>query len=512
MAGRTSYYGGVVLDGLVFHVDASKQESFGKRGIRYAQAGNTSFWVDFADVSKNPSTANATGSVINGATFSNFAPYHLSGYPLYANFYHDKSNPAWTSSAGIGTFFGNIEFDGSNDYIDFGPTPDMSGLTDITVSAWVYINRFRGSISPSGGTTSIIASRYSNTTGNNGWELAYDNNGIAWFGGREIAGADKYIIATSSYKVKASNAGGFTANGGWYNIVGTKAGMTWSIYVAAPCKYRDYYNPSIVIDSGRRIEKRGMTARGDGVTVFGNNNLVVGRASNAAQYYMDRRLMQLSVYNRALSDQEIKQNYLSFSNRVFEIEGNSPLLSLNWVTSTNVTSDPNCLETFPGSGVPSGWKVSNYGKTIRFDVSRSAQAGCPLPEGTCAIQQFGWATASITVGPNPTYLTLDFSGMGELWDVGYDKIQFKLNGNLIAKAEAPGGRISQCEDGPVIKTFYDGVGALGTGATVPSALATNPYRYLLPANTSHILELYLDTGDGAYHYNSYYEAIIGFEN
>lgn len=510
MAGRTSYYGGVVLDGLVFHIDAGKQESYSKRGIRYAQAGNTSFWVDFADVSKNPSTANATGSVINGATFSNFAPYHLSGYPLYANFYHDRSNPAWTTSAGIGTFYGNIEFDGSNDYIDFGPTPEMSGITDITVSAWVYVNKFKPGQPISGGTISIIASRYSNTTTFNGWELGYTNNGMAWFGGRE--GTDGYIIATSSYLLKGTNTGGFTANGGWYNIVGTKAGMTWSIYVAAPCKYRDYYNTSIVIDSGRRIEKRGMTAKGDGVTVFGPNNLVVGRASNTSEYHMDGRLMMLSVYRRALSDIEIKNNYLALSNRLFEIDGNSPLLGLSWLTSTNVTSDPNCIETFPGSGVPSGWKISNYGKTIRFDVSRSAQAGCPAPTGICTLQQQGWATASITVGPNPTYLTLDFSGMGEKVSSDYDKMQFRLNGNLIAAANAPGGGGSNCEDGPVIKTFYDGVGPSGTGTAGTSALATNPYRYLLPANTSHVLGLYFDTGDGLFHYNSYYEAIIGFEN
>jgi hypothetical protein len=31
MAGRTSFYGGIVLDGLVFHIDSAKQESYSKR-------------------------------------------------------------------------------------------------------------------------------------------------------------------------------------------------------------------------------------------------------------------------------------------------------------------------------------------------------------------------------------------------------------------------------------------------------------------------------------------------
>ena len=325
MAGRTSYYGGIISDGLVFHLDAAKQESFSKRGIRYAQAGNSNLWIDFADLSKNPSAANATGSVISGATFSNFAPYHLSGYLPDSNFYvrywHDPSSTPWRSSAGIGTFYGNIELDGIDDYVSFGATPELTGITDITVSSWVYINRFRGSISPSGGTTSIIASRYSNTTNFNGWELGFDNNGVAWFGGRETTGVDNYIVATSSYLVKARDTGGFTANGGWYNIVGTKQGNNWKVYVAPTNKYRDVNYPMLIRSATYSNELRGATAKGNGTTVFGPNNLVLGKASNTNQYYMNGRIMQLSIYNRALSPAEISKNYESFSKRVFELEG-----------------------------------------------------------------------------------------------------------------------------------------------------------------------------------------------
>jgi hypothetical protein len=40
MGVRGIYYGGIVLDGLVFHIDSAKQESYAKRGLRYMQNGN----------------------------------------------------------------------------------------------------------------------------------------------------------------------------------------------------------------------------------------------------------------------------------------------------------------------------------------------------------------------------------------------------------------------------------------------------------------------------------------
>ena len=567
MAGRTSYYGGIVLDGLVFHIDSAKQESYAKRGLRYMQAGNSSMFVDFSDTSKNPSTQNAVGTIINGATFSNFAPYHLTPYystywynpvgnldmiltdtrntssvwstlehswdangdtndtkgsangtivtpvgetfslstmtyqsgkvgsgaftfngnnfislPVYTlnftsdfsaslwfyvptgltdsnlissfhnkgdyteyngwsisynnttksiNFfigikmgapgnpgsqyygislttgnnvfvlnqwnhvlvtrksgtrsriyvngvlsasdtniynpsYHSQPNLAYigasyyafslpfykaapsglkidvvqtftseldslaagrlysmsdlySSSAfnnnGIGTFYGNIEFDGVDDYVSFSATPDIN-TTDITVSTWFYVNKFRPS-APNGGTVSMIASRYSNTTSTNGWELAYNNNGVVWFGGREDAST--YISVTASLLVKQINMG-VTANGGWYNAVGIKSGNQWSISVTETNSYRHIDN---IAKTYKGITKHLPGYRtiqaGTGTIPFGTNTLTVGKASNSNDYYMNGRLMNLSIYNRALSLAEIHQNYDSFNKRIIEV-------------------------------------------------------------------------------------------------------------------------------------------------------------------------------------------------
>jgi len=326
MAGRTAFYGGIVSDGLVFHMDASKQESYAKDGIRYLEAKGKTV-MDFADPSISPSTNNTSSMTIVGTTFSNFAPYHRAGYVetsgWYSKYWHDTSTEPWKSSAGIGTYYGNIEFDGIDDYIMFNSTPELTGITDVTVSAWFYVNKFRPGISPNGGTTSVMVSRYSSSspggTQFNGWELGYDNSGMVWFGGRESSA--EYIYVTSSYYIKDSNAGGYTANGGWYNAVGTKEGNTWKIYVAPTNRFREVNNPSSIRRANYNSNIRGTKTAGNGTTAFGPNPLILGRGSAVNQYLMNGRIMQVSIYNRALSLAEINRNHESFSKRIFELEG-----------------------------------------------------------------------------------------------------------------------------------------------------------------------------------------------
>lgn len=334
MAGRISYYGGIVLDGLVFHIDASKQESYAKRGLRYAQNGNNNLFIDFADTSKSPSTQNATGSIINGVTFSNFLPYHLSDYTT--PYWHNPASNEWKSSAGIGTFYGNMEFDGVDDNISFGNTPEMNDTTDLTVSAWFYVNKLPN-VSYGGATVSMIASRYSNLTATNGWELYYNDKGVVHFGGREDSGL--YIYATASLLVKASVSGtGLTANGGWYNVVGTKKGNTWNIYLAETNKYTKYnsvYRDTKVYTYPYKQVLLGSVSLGTGTTTFSTNNFYLGRG-NGNYYHMNGRVMSVSVYRRALSLTEINQNYDAFSKRILKPAFDRGLNNVNVLITYNV--------------------------------------------------------------------------------------------------------------------------------------------------------------------------------
>ena len=340
---RGSYYGGIVLDGLIFHIDAAKQESYAKRGLRYMQAGNSNAFLDFADTYKSPSVANATGAIVNGATFSNFAPYHLSDYTT--PYLHNPASSAWKDSAGIGTFYGNIEFDGSNDYIGFGLTPEMNGFTDITVSVWFYINKFKPGVSPSGGTASMVVSRYNELT-TNGWSILYDNQGVVYFGGREDGSL--YISVTASITVKQSiDKLEESANGGWYNVVGTKQENVWNIYVAETNRYVVNGDSNVYVGPGQQ-SLLGTRTMGGGTTPFTTNNLYIGCAAfggGVPIYHMNGRMMSLSVYNRALSLSEINQNYDSFTKRI--VSSTVPVLPSDgtefitvWDTSIPVWIDP----------------------------------------------------------------------------------------------------------------------------------------------------------------------------
>ena len=337
MGARGAHYGGIVLDGLVFHIDSAKQESYAKRGLRYMQNGNNSMFVDFADTSVNPSYNNSTGTIINGATFSNFAPYHLSDYST--PYWHDSTSNAWKDSAGTGTFYGNIEFDGVDDYIDFSSTTEMNGITDITVSSWFYVNNFKSGAVPTGGTLSMVVSRYDNISTNNGWELFYDNKGVVYFGGRE--NSSLYIYATASFLLQATtNAPGLTANGGWYNVVGTKSGNTWKLYIAETNKYLKYNNNSQdtrIYTYPYKQTLSGSITAGTGTIPFTQNNLFLGKPSYN-QLYMDGRIMSVSIYNRALSLEEINKNYDSFSKRIIKPEFDRGLNNPNVLITYDATN------------------------------------------------------------------------------------------------------------------------------------------------------------------------------
>jgi hypothetical protein len=92
MAGRVSYYGNIVKDGLVLDLDAAKLQSYPRTGT---------LWNDISGLQNN-------GTLINGPTFNS-----------------DKG--------------GSIVFDGVNDYTQFGDILDL-GTNNCTINVWLKIN------------------------------------------------------------------------------------------------------------------------------------------------------------------------------------------------------------------------------------------------------------------------------------------------------------------------------------------------------------------------------------
>ena len=151
-----------------------------------------------------------------------------------------------------------------------------------------------------------------------------------------------------------------------------------------------------------------------------------------------------------------------------------PVTGLSWTTTVS-----NSCNSTP-------WVISAGNQSIKYNISDSYDCG-----GSCTATQAGTATATITVGSSATSLNLNFEGIGELQDANFEKIEFKLNGTLVAKAQAAGGNLG-CQMGPVVKTFI-----------------TNP-PYALAANSTNTLFINFTTNDGRYHKNAYYEVDLSF--
>lgn len=218
----------IVTNGLVLNLDAANIKS-------YPRSGTT--WNDLSGF-------NNSGSLTNGPTFN--------------------------SANG-----GSIVFDGVNDYVDCGSGNQITGLINLTVSAWVY---------PVTSSATRYVSRYYDTTANNGFVLysylpSEATNIKFAFDGRESA--SEYLFTSSSLEYSLNQ---------WYNVVGTKNANNWRVYVN-----------SILVASNNV---------GNGTTAFQQNNLQVGALiTSFGSFYTRNSVANSQIYNRALSQTEIQQNY-----------------------------------------------------------------------------------------------------------------------------------------------------------------------------------------------------------
>lgn len=211
----------LITDGLLIELDASKSDS-------YPGSGTT--WFDISGNSND-------GNLINGVSFD-------------------------------GTGIPSMDLDGTNDYVGMGLVNDLTGLIDVTISAFLNPDTVSG--------LSIPLSRYNNITYRNGWQFViYD--GVFNFGGRE--NTTQYLNVQSP---------GIYSAGQWYNLVGVKSGNVWSFYING--------------------ELKKSSTLGTGLVPFANNNMYIG-TENAAGYYLNGKMNSVLTYGRALTQDEVLQNY-----------------------------------------------------------------------------------------------------------------------------------------------------------------------------------------------------------
>jgi hypothetical protein len=225
--------------------------------------------------SGNGKQITATPIVTNGLVL-NLDAGRKSSYPNTGTIWTDISgngnNGTMTNGPIFGTASGGqITFDGVNDYVELGTNTSLN-LINISISVWVK---------PTTTTDYIpVIGRYHNTTTYNGWELYYfKSTNKFYFGGRESSSSYLQVMSNNTYSIN-----------NWYNITGVKLGNVWSLYVNG------------VLDNSLTL--------GSGTIAFGTNSIQIGGLiTSGASYYGKSDISQSIIYNRALSQSEITQNF-----------------------------------------------------------------------------------------------------------------------------------------------------------------------------------------------------------
>jgi hypothetical protein len=170
---------------------------------------------------------------------------------------------------------GSILFDGTNDYISGTNSSSIQLSSDFTISAWVKLGN-SGSNNESQGIFEKIRTVY------NGYGLTRQSNLFKF-----------WTASNNSYTYTVSDSTYFAGND-WYYLVGRRSSGTNRLFINGVLQSSSASPP--FSDSGEIY--------------------VIGRYySNVSAFYFTGEIAQVSAYNKALSVNEIKNNYLATKGR-----------------------------------------------------------------------------------------------------------------------------------------------------------------------------------------------------
>jgi hypothetical protein len=211
-------------------------------------------------------------------------------------FYHDAANRRSYSGSGTSVFNitgtktgiltngvgfttvnqGYFSFDGTNDFIDL--TTNLNVGSNFSVFAWIY----PGNIDVR---NTVVGNSFSNS-GTDGWLMATGTNYFGYSNTFFIA-----IGADSSYRTAINGSlilnawnyiGGTITNGGG-NITLYLSGIAVTSYQGGPM------NTNTI--------------------TYNTQDMAIGRRVSTQAEYFIGRIAQVQIYNRALTEQEVLQNY-----------------------------------------------------------------------------------------------------------------------------------------------------------------------------------------------------------
>jgi len=183
---------------------------------------------------------------------------------------------AGTLTNGVGFVENSFDFDGINDYIEFGDIPTS---TEITVEAWCKPDSFTS--------FNQIAGKWENTTPSsthNSWVLDFQNDEA------------RFIVSDGS-SANIAKFGSTSASGVWHHVVGTYDGATVKVYVDKVLGSTTAASASL-----NSITKNGL------VGSFWATGLSPSRFFNGLIPYVNQ-------YDVALTQAEIEHNYNSQKGR-----------------------------------------------------------------------------------------------------------------------------------------------------------------------------------------------------
>ena len=237
MAGRISYYGGIVKDGLVLNLDAAKKDSY---------PGSGTVWNDLSGNGYNGTLTNATYSSNNG---------------------------------------GSIVFNGTNSYVVFSNTSTMlNGLSAASMNMWINVTRRGG-----GGVKYQAIAGWRDDSDADFYFLLVDGSGAA------VPSEFRTRTSTGQWDVNVSYLPYF---GSWTFISTIVSSNTADLYING-------------VLAGSNTNKTG---------AFGaaSNQFRIGSDSafpSLITYPMQGNMANFLAYNRALSANEVTQNYNALKSR-----------------------------------------------------------------------------------------------------------------------------------------------------------------------------------------------------
>lgn len=201
---------------------------------------------------------------------------------------YSGSGTAWTDLSGnnnngvlmngvgySGADGGSLTFDGIDDYVNLGTNTSLNTGDNVTIGAWVKPADLTGRYA-------IYSNRYSNQTGGSQLEVgsADGNFNIALVSSPSI-----YAAKTSSNSMTTNN---------WQYVVYTRCGTIQNIYI-----------------NGANMTKSVV----DAPFADNNSHKTIGVGSSLTPYYFNGQISAVQLYNRALSSDEIKQNFNAMAGR-----------------------------------------------------------------------------------------------------------------------------------------------------------------------------------------------------